>query len=805
MLCSVTELERRILSVNELEGLLNNLALELTLASDGDADIVSNSRKILASVCASDLASSKRQIMKLSKELIRLTHVMDGGGEQETKSGMPILLDGVSLLQNMVGGNIPSAEKESEMTSDLKVRIDGIMSDGDARPVKKAKKSSAKKKAPVVESAPVNASDAQDSGEANDKDSMPPAAAAEHEIEETVTLTEPITDDPDLFAEFLTEAGDHLQSAEGSLLELEATPDSVDAIDTVFRAYHTIKGVAGFLGLMDINRLTHDAETLLDTCRKGNLHINSTIIDLAFETIDAIRCLLAVVGERVDGNHADISNLPDLIALRKKLQRAADGDFSFVDSSVEESFPNPSPVGEILLGGGAISVEQLESALGKQQVREPTKAIGEILMQDAGVPLRTVAGAIREQKPAASGRKGAGAAVKVDTEKLDLLVNMVGELVIAQTQVAQGSLLIQSRDEKLSKDLTHLNKITKDIQEVAMSMRMIPVRDTFNKMARLVRDLSRKAGKQIDFRISGEDTEVDRNMVEEIGDPLVHILRNSVDHGIASPEDREEAGKPATGTIDLNAFHQGGNIVIEIRDDGNGLNRDKILSKAIEKGLVRDGDQISDAQIFQLIFNAGFSTADKITDISGRGVGMDVVRQNVEKLRGKVEVSSELGAGTTIQLKLPLTLAIIDGMIVKVGVERYIVPTISIVETLRPEKGEIFGVTGKAEMISVRGNLYPLIKLYETFHVKPKTADTSEALVVIVESDSGRCCLQVDELLGQQQVVIKSLGEQLRGIRGLSGGAILADGRVGLILDVSSLVQVALSKVDDTVLVAEKI
>ena len=324
-------------------------------------------------------------------------------------------------------------------------------------------------------------------------------------------------------------------------------------------------------------------------------------------------------------------------------------------------------------------------------------------------------------------------------------------------------------------------------------MRMVPLKSTFQKMARLVRDVSTKAGKKVRLEVSGEETELDKTVIEEIGDPLVHIIRNSVDHGIEPQDERIAKGKPAEGLVRLNAFHKGGNIIIEIEDDGKGLCKDKLLKKAIEKGLVEESASLSDQQIYNLIFAAGFSTAEKVTDISGRGVGMDVVKKNVDRLRGKVDITTVEGKGTKISIKLPLTLAIIDGMIVQVGDEKYIIPMLSIEESIRPSKEQISTVQQRGEMLSIRGNLLPIVRLHNLYNVKPKKTNPWEALILIVEGEGQRCGVLVDDLLGQQQIVIKSLGEQFRNVRSVSGSAILGDGHVSLILDVGGIMNMALN------------
>lgn len=330
-----------------------------------------------------------------------------------------------------------------------------------------------------------------------------------------------------------------------------------------------------------------------------------------------------------------------------------------------------------------------------------------------------------------------------------------------------------------------------------MALRMVTVKGTFQKMARLVRDVASKADKKIMFVMEGEDTELDRNVVEEIGDPLVHMIRNSCDHGIESVEERKAAGKPEVGRLVLRAFHQAGSIVIEVEDDGRGLPREKILKKAIEKGLIssdRQLDDIPDSEVYKMVFLAGFSTADKVTDISGRGVGMDVVRRNIEALRGKVEIRSTPGKGSIFSIRLPLTLAIIDGMIMRVGSQRYVVPTLAIEQSFQPVPDDLHTVNNKGEMVSVRGSLLPIHRLNRIFKVEDSIEELTDALLVVLESASTRSCLMVDEIIGQQQVVIKSLGHGVKSIRGVSGGAILGDGRVALIIDVDGLVREAVSR-----------
>ena len=406
------------------------------------------------------------------------------------------------------------------------------------------------------------------------------------------------------------------------------------------------------------------------------------------------------------------------------------------------------------------------------------------------------------QPPAAPARKAASSAaaaptgpvigtgiVRVDTLKLDGLIDLVGELVIAQSMVVQNPELKTITSAHLSRCLGQLRGITSDLQRTAMSLRMVPIRNTFQKMARLVRDLALQQGKEIQLNLEGEDTELDRNIVEELSDPLVHMIRNSADHGIEMPEARVAAGKPSAGTITLRAFHQGGFIVIQIEDNGRGLSPKKILAKAIERGIVKPDETLDEREIFELIFAPGFSTAEKVTDLSGRGVGMDVVRRNIEKMRGKIEIDSIEGRGTTFTLYVPLTLAIIEGLLVGVGEQRYVIPTLSVRESFRPLPGMVTAVQGRGEVVSVRGRLTPILRLGRHLNTPHIADDPTKGIVVVVEAGQDSRCLLVDELIGKQEVVIKSLGDMFRNQTEFAGAAILGDGRVGLILDINALVK----------------
>ena len=598
--------------------------------------------------------------------------------------------------------------------------------------------------------------------------------------------------DSNLVQDFITEARGHLDNADIQLLTIENDNEDQEALNAVFRSFHTIKGVAGFLDLKEISELSHVAEDLLDRARKGSLALSGAAIDTIFETVDTLRTLVSQVEQALSsGEPVEID--PALTALMVKLGEVVEG--KSYDTAPLPVDPDKK-LGEILVESGRVKAEAVTKALSKKDQNEK---IGEALVKKGGIAAKEVAGALRAQQAARKAKEGVKVkeTVNIDTERLDKLIDAIGELVIAESMVSQDEEVLFSASARVSRNLAHLNKITRVVQELGMSMRMVPIRPTFQKMARLVRDLAKKADKDVEFFTSGEETELDRSVVERIGDPLIHLIRNAVDHGIEdSGEERIKAGKPAKSRVGLSAYHQGGSIFIEVTDDGRGLDREAILVKARERGIIQDGSEMTDREVFNLVFAPGFSTAKKVTDVSGRGVGMDVVKRNIEALRGTIELKSELGKGTTVSLRLPLTLAIIDGMIILVGNERYIVPTLSVVESLRPQKKDLSTVYGRGEMLSVRGSLMPLFRASTIFKVNNKKIDPTEVLAIIVENQGRHVALLVDSLIGQQQVVIKNLGEAMGKVQGISGGAIMADGKVGLILDISEIVKIATTRED---------
>ena len=625
--------------------------------------------------------------------------------------------------------------------------------------------------------------------------SAPPAAGAPvlPDLPDQRVAVLPEQADTEMLQLFCAEAHDLLHEIEQGLLVLDGNPGDAATLDALFRAFHTFKGNVGVMKLSELQQFTHEMESLLDAARKRQLVLGRDAVGVILAGADLLERFVGELARQLSGVGAGESiDLPiprliaavDLLLAGGRLPSAAGSAPAPVPAPVapvaapplparapERAATAPEPVPAAPVAGGATAAPIPASA--------PASAA-------PGVP-QPADDARPAAKPAA-----AAAVVRVDTQKLDGLIDLVGELVIAQSMVVQNPALATLVDQHLARLLSQLRGITTDLQRTAMSLRMVPVRGTFQKMGRLVRDLALQQGKEIQLELEGEDTELDRGLVEDLADPLVHMIRNSADHGIENPDARAAAGKPRAGTIRLRAFHQGGFVVIEVSDDGRGLDPARILAKAIERGLVSPEEKLEPREIYDLIFAAGFSTAEKVTDLSGRGVGMDVVRRNIERLRGKIEIDSTLGRGTRFTISLPLTLAIIEGVIVGVGGERYVIPTLSVRESFRPRPGQVSTVQGRGEMVSVRGKLTPLLRLGDHLGVEPRARDATEGIIVVAESGSDARCLFVDELLGKQEVVIKNLGDLFVSQRDFAGAAILGDGRVGLILDINTLVKLRL-------------
>ncbi len=553
-------------------------------------------------------------------------------------------------------------------------------------------------------------------------------------------------EDPELLSDFVLESREHIASIEQQLLTLERDPSHAESLHAAFRGFHTIKGLAGFLEFREVQQLAHEVEAVLDRARTGQFAITPSAIDVILQSADCLRRWLSHIEDDLAGRSSEPPppNEGLLARIRGLLEQGA---------------------GTEAVGGGLAALATAVDASGKPAPSAPA-APAEVQVH-----------------------RNETMAVKVDTGKLDFLVDMAGELVIAESLVRHDGDLLAVKSPGLQRKMVQLTRITAELQKTAMAMRLVPVGPLFRRMARLVRDLSRQFGKQVQMETYGDEIELDRTIVEELADPLMHMVRNAMDHGIETPEQRRKSGKSPSARVALKAYHQSGQVVIEIADDGRGLVRERILAKAMERGLVESGEGRSDAEVWNLIFEPGFSTAQQVTNVSGRGVGMDVVRRHIEKLRGRIEIRSVDGEGTSFHLKLPLTLAIIDGLVVAVGQERYIVPLFGVRELFRPNDDSIWTVQQRAEMALVRGTLLPVLRLYRRFGVEPRSTDPQQGVLVVAEVEGSRFCLLVDELIGKQEVVIKSLGETFKNVSGVAGGAILGDGRVGLILDLERLMK----------------
>jgi len=552
-----------------------------------------------------------------------------------------------------------------------------------------------------------------------------------------------IAQDPELLADFVLESREHLAGIEAQVLTLERDPSHAEALHATFRGFHTIKGLAGFLELWEVQKLAHEVETVLDLARNSKFTITPAAIDVILLSADYLRRWLAHIESALQGRTSDPPAHDEVLLGR-----------------IRGLYAEPGPAVSCGLAAMASAVES--SGAAEESAPQPA--------------------------PAATHRHET-MAVKVDTAKLDYLVDMAGELVIAESLVRHDGDLAAVKNPQLQRKMAQLTRITAELQRTAMSLRLVPIGPLFRRMARLVRDLSRQFGKRVELETSGDEIELDRTIVEELSDPLMHMVRNSLDHGIESPPERQAAGKPPGARVFLKAHHQSGQVVVEVADDGRGLDRQKIRAKALDRGLIPPDKALSDNEIYNLIFEPGFTTAEKVSNVSGRGVGMDVVRRHIEKLRGRIEIRSTPGQGSWFYLKLPLTLAIIDGLVVGVGQERYIVPLFTVREMFRPNPETVWTVQGRAEMALVRGSLLPVLRLYRRFRVAPRSEDPLQSILIVAEVEGQRFCLLVDELIGKQEVVIKSLGDTFKQVTGVAGGAILGDGRVGLILDLDRLFQ----------------
>ncbi len=596
-------------------------------------------------------------------------------------------------------------------------------------------------------------------------------------------MSNEFSQDPALLQEFLIESEELLEGMNQDLVALEQAPDDTELLNRIFRALHTIKGTSGFLNFDPVVRLSHRAEDVLNTLRRSEVEFSQRIMDALLAARDQLSIMLQDIRE---GGLKDYA-LDGLIAELEAVQKPA---------------PAPSRLGDILVAEGVIAPGALQDVLQQQAQSGEIRKIGELLVEKGLASQTDVSNALARQKRQADSVIAAQT-MRVDVRKLDELINLVGELVLERNRLYQlsrelsmGRLEMQDLTEAFSQSTARLSFITEELQAAGLRARMVPIDTVFRKFPRLVRDVAHNLKKEVDLLVSGEDTELDKTMVEMIGDPLVHLVRNSLDHGLELPDVRESGGKPRKGTIRLEARQEGDQIIISVADDGAGIDPARIAKKAMEKGLVT-ADRLrtmTTREILDFVFLPGFSTAEKISDLSGRGVGMDVVRSNLTKLNGTIELESKLGAGTTVFLRLPLTLAILPVLLVEVGNEIYALPLRSVVETARIRATELHRFEG-SELLHLRGETVPLLRLRQIFKVQYRADEKGSDKVVILGIGERRFALLVDNLIGQESTVIKPLGSYLHHCSGIAGATISGDGRVRLVLDPADLLASASNSV----------
>lgn len=645
---------------------------------------------------------------------------------------------------------------------------------------------------------------------------------------------------------FFEESAEHLGNIEAGLLRVEQENCDGEVLNAIFRAVHSIKGLAATLGFAPVAAFTHEFESVLDCLRLGQLASSPDVTQLLFRANDTLRDLLnaAKAGEEATVDTAQVTSalqaalgaqtaagptgqgepvpstavspVPRWYSIRfiPKASLFAQGqDPMLVVRELAELGDEASVVCDTsrLTAFDSLDPEQCQLLwVVKVRTAATKEAIAQILLfveDECEYSIRDVtddpsrAGVAANVPPIGTAAQHAErlpletSSIRVPTDKIDALVDLVGEMVISQAMINQiAADFDESQLQLLREALASLDRGTRELQERVMAVRMLPVATVFNRFPRLVRDVATTLGKKVKLEMVGAETELDKGMIERIGDPLTHLVRNAIDHGLEGPGERRATGKDETGTVTLRALHEGGNVVVEIEDDGRGLNTQRIREKAIERGLIRAEDTLTDQELHQLIFVAGFSTAAAVSDLSGRGVGLDVVKRNVEALSGSVSLSSCAGQGSRVRIRLPLTLAILDGLIVSVGVESYVMPLLSVIESLRPSPTDVRQILGAGEVLVVRGESLPFVRLHVVFGHGDAIVEPSLGIVVIVESDGKRFGLLVDEVVGQQQVVIKNLDSNFRKVEATMGATILGDGRVALIVDVQELLRLANKK-----------
>ncbi|MCR2096940.1 hybrid sensor histidine kinase/response regulator [Campylobacter upsaliensis] len=612
----------------------------------------------------------------------------------------------------------------------------------------------------------------------------------------------------EILEDFLVEAFELVEQIDHDLVELESNPEDLELLNRIFRVAHTVKGSSSFLNFDVLTKLTHHMEDVLNKARHGELKITPDIMDVVLESIDRMKTLLNSI--RDNGNDSAIGM--DIGPICARLTAISEGDVSAVASVSEEPKvepkeevvpATPEPSAEPDVDVNQLSDSEVEAEIERLlKVRKAEDQARRAQKKKSAVPTTpkpaTETGG--EKKVPASGGGGGGMdqTIRVEVKRLDHLMNLIGELVLGKNRLLKIYDDVEERYEgekfleELNQVVSQLSIITTDVQLAVMKTRMQPIAKVFNKFPRVVRDLSRELGKQIELEITGEETELDKSIVEEIGDPIMHMIRNSCDHGVEDPATRKANGKPERGVVQLKAYNEGNHIVVEITDDGKGLDAAGLKMKALEKNLIteKEAEQMTDKEAFALIFKPGFSTAAKVTNVSGRGVGMDVVKTNIEKLNGVIEIDSELGKGSTFKLKIPLTLAIIQSLLVGTQEEFYAIPLASVLETVRVPIDNIYTIEGK-NVLRLREEVLSLVRLSDVFGVKQVLESGDQTYVVIIGVAESKLGIIVDTLVGQEEIVIKSMGDYLQNIQGIAGATIRGDGRVTLIIDVGAMMDMA--------------
>ena len=615
----------------------------------------------------------------------------------------------------------------------------------------------------------------------------------------------------EILEDFLVEAFELIEQIDHDLVELESNPEDLELLNRIFRVAHTVKGSSSFLNFDVLTKLTHHMEDVLNKARHGELKITPDIMDVVLESVDMMKALLRSIRER--GNDVDAGvNISDICDRLTAINEGKDISSSKPKEEVKEEAKEPSAMDqEPEVDVNSLSEAEVEAEIerllkvrkAEDQARREKQKQNE--QSEAPAP-KVETSAAKESKPqqkesntpAQSSASAVEQTIRVEVKRLDNLMNLIGELVLGKNRLLKIYDDVEERYEgekfleELNQVVSQLSLVTTDIQLAVMKTRMLPIAKVFNKFPRMVRDLSRELGKQIDLEISGEETELDKSIVEEIGDPLVHIIRNSCDHGIEDPKDRLAAGKPEKGVIELKAYNEGNHIVVEIVDDGKGIDALAVKMKALERGLIteREVDNMTDKEAFSLIFKPGFSMAKQVTNVSGRGVAMDVVKTNIEKLNGIIDIDSEVGRGTIMKLKIPLTLAIIQSLLVGSQEEFYAIPLASVKETVRVPVDDIYTIEGK-NVLRLRDEVLSLVRLSDLFGVKQIFESGDQTYVVVINVADSKLGIIVDSLIGQEEIVIKSLGNYLQNIRGIAGGTIRGDGKVTLIVDVGMIMDMA--------------